>query len=147
MKTIICVYSCLFVVLLPTYTGNIAIPKFRRKALFGILREAIGPVFRELAREKESTIIEGHVMPDHVHMPVAVPPKSSVSSVVGFLKGKSAIWIARHTGRRQNFTGQAFWARGFSVSTVGADEETIHAYMQRQEEVDRSEDQLDLPFS
>ena len=139
-------HLCLFVVLLPTYTGK-AIPKFRRKALFGVLRESIGPVFRELAREKKSTIIEGYVMPDHVHMPVAIPPKSSVSSVVGFLKGKSAIWIARHNGRRQNFTGQSFWARGFYVSTVGADEETVRAYIRKQEEADRREDQLELPFS
>lgn len=120
--------------------------KFRRKALFGVLRQSIGPVFRELSREKKSAIIEGHVMPDHVHMPVAIPPKSCVSSVVGFLKGKSAIWIARHTGRRQNFTGRAFWARGFYVSTVGADEETVRAYIRKQNKVDRREAQLELSF-
>ena len=86
-------------------------------------------------------------MPDRIHMLISIPPKSSVSSVVGFLKGKSAIWIARHAGRRQNFTGQSFWARGFYVSTVGADEGTVRAYIRKQEEADRREDQLELPFS
>lgn len=102
------------------------IPKCRRKALFGELRRHLGPVFRELAWQKECEILEGHLMPDHVHMLIAIPPKHAVAQVLGFLKGKSAIHIARtYAGRRRNFIGQHFWARGYLVSTVGKDEATV----------------------
>ena len=95
------------------------IPKCRRKALFEALRREIGTVFRELARQKECKVEEGHVMPDHVHMMLSVPPKYSVSQVVGYIKGKSAIHIAReYGGRKRNFVGQHFWARGYFVSTA-----------------------------
>jgi putative transposase len=99
------------------------ISKYRRKRLFGELRKELGQVLRELARQKESEVIEGHLLPDHVHMLLSIPPKYSVAQVVGYIKGKSAIWIARtYSGRQRNFTGEHFWARGYYVSTVGRDE-------------------------
>ena len=89
------------------------IPKYRRKALYGELRRHMGQVFHELARQKECKVEEGHLMPDHVHMLLSIPPKYSVSAVLGFIKGKSAIHIARtFSGKRRNFVGQHFWARG-----------------------------------
>jgi putative transposase len=103
----------------------------------------MGELLRELALQKESKVLEGHLMPDHVHMLVSIPPKYAVSQVVGFLKGKSAIHIARgYLGRRKNLKAQHFWARGYYVSTVGADEEAIRQYIQRQEAEDRRLDQL-----
>ena len=102
------------------------IPKYRRKALYGELRKHLGPVLRELARQRECVVEEGHLNLDHVHMLLSIPPKYAVAQVLGFIKGKSAIHIARsYLGRRQNFTGQHFWARGYYVSTVGRDEATI----------------------
>ena len=119
------------------------IPKYRRRVLYGGLRQQLGDVFRELARERESKIEEGHLMPDHVHMLVAIPPKYSVAQVVGYIKGKSAIHIARtYLGRRRNFVGHHFWARGYFVSTVGRDEETVRQYIRNQEAADRRDDQL-----
>ena len=121
------------------------IPKNRRKALYGELRRELGVVFRELARQRESEIEEGHLMPDHVHMMISIPPKYSVSQVVGYVKGKSAIHVARvFGGKRRNFVGQNFWARGFFVSTVGRDEEVIRRYIRHQEAEDRRMDQLQL---
>jgi putative transposase len=102
------------------------IPKYRRKALFGQLRKDLGGVLRRLAEQKECRVEEGHLMADHVHMLVSIPPKYAVSQVVGYLKGKSAIHIARtYLGRRQNYVGQHFWARGYFVSTVGRDEAAV----------------------
>ena len=99
------------------------IPKCRRKVLFKELRRHLGEVFRQLAKQKESQIEEGHLLPDHVHMMIAIPPKYAVSQVIGYIKGKSAIHLARVYGeRKRNFVGQHFWARGFYVSTVGRDE-------------------------
>ena len=119
------------------------IPKYRRKVLYGTLRKHLGEVLRRLARQKESEIEEGHLMADHVHMMIAIPPKYSVAQVVGFIKGKSAIHIARNFAeRRRNFVGQHFWARGYFVSTVGRDEGVIRRYIQRQEAEDRRQDQL-----
>ena len=119
------------------------IPKCRRKALYGELRRNLGEVLRELASQKDCRIEEGHLMPDHVHMLLSVPPKYSVSQVVGYMKGKSAIYIARtYVGKRQNFTGQHFWARGFFVSTVGRDERTIREYIRNQEAEDKRHDQM-----
>jgi len=95
------------------------VPKYRRKVMFGEIRKFLGPVFHELARQKECRIIEGHLMPDHVHMCIEIPPKHAVSSVIGFLKGKSAIAIARQfAGKQRNFSGEQFWARGYAVSTA-----------------------------
>ena len=121
------------------------IPKYRRKALYKELRQYLGEVFRSLAEQRESHIEEGHLMSDHVHMLISIPPKYSVAQVVGFMKGKAAIHIARtYLGRRKNFTGQSFWARGYYVTTVGRDEATIRAYIQRQEEEDQRLSQMDL---
>jgi len=119
------------------------IPKYRRKALFGELRRHLGEVFKELARQKECTIEEGHLRPDHVHLLISIPPKHSVSQVVGYLKGKSAIHIARvFMGRKKNFVGQNFWARGYYVTTIGHDAEVVREYIKRQEEEDKRSDQL-----
>jgi len=121
------------------------IPKCRRKALYGELRKHLGEVFRKLAEQKECWIEEGHLMVDHVHMLIAIPPKYAVSQAIGYLKGKSAIHVARVYGEtRRNFVGQHFWARGYYVSTVGRDEATIAEYIRRQEEEDRRWDQLNL---
>jgi len=121
------------------------IPKCRRKALFGQLRRDLGPVLRELAGQKESRIEEGHLMLDHVHMLIAIPPKYAVAHVVGYIKGKSAIHIARtYGGKRQNIVGENFWARGYFVSTVGRDEVAIREYIRKQEREDERLDQLQL---
>jgi putative transposase len=121
------------------------IPKCRRKTLYGELRVHLGEVFQKLASQKENRVEEGHLLPDHVHMLLAIPPKHSVSQVVGFMKGKSAIHLARVYGeRKRNFVGQHFWARGYFVSTVGRDEAVIRAYIQKQEEEDKRLDQLVL---
>ncbi len=121
------------------------IPKYRRKTLFGQIRRELGKVFRQLARQKESEIEEGHLQSDHVHMMISIPPKYAVAQVVGYIKGKSAIHIARtYTGRRRNYVGEAFWARGYYVSTVGRDEKTIRDYIRHQEQEDRRIEQLKL---
>ena len=121
------------------------IPKCRRKTLYGQLRRYLGEVFRRLAEQKGSRIEEGHLMPDHVHMMIAIPPKYAVSQVVGYIKGKSAIHLARVYGeRKRNFVGQHFWARGYFVSTVGRDEAVIREYIKTQEREDRRMDQMDL---
>src|SRR3984957_1559174 len=111
----------------------VCIPKCRRKTLSGELRPHLGEVFRKLALQKESRVEEGHLMPDHVHMMISIPPKYAVSHVVGFIKGKSAIHLARVYGEhRRNFVGQSFWARGYYVSTVGRDKEVIRNYIRNQ---------------
>ena len=120
------------------------IPKCRRKVLYGQLRKELGPVLRKLALHKESEVVEGKLKVDHVHMVLSIPPKYSVSQVVGYMKGKSAIWVARITGRNRNFVGQHFWARGYYVSTVGLDEEAIREYVRSQEEADEKLDQLKM---
>jgi putative transposase len=121
------------------------IPKYRRKALYAELRRNLGGIFRTLTQQKESAVEEGHLMSDHVHMLISIPPKYAVAQVVGYMKGKSAIHIARtFMERRRNFVGQHFWARGYFVSTVGRDEATIRAYIQNQEHEDKRLDQLPL---
>ena len=121
------------------------IPKCRRKTLYADLRQYLGDVFRKLAQQKESRVEEGHLLSDHVHMLLAIPPKYAVSQVIGFMKGKSAIHLARVYGeRKRNFVGQHFWARGYFVSTVGRDETVIREYIQKQEQEDRRLDQLDF---
>ena len=121
------------------------IPKRRKKSIFGVLRRHLGEVFRELARHKEAEVVEGHLMSDHVHICLSIPPKIAVSSVVGYMKGKSAITIARKfMGRERNFTGEVFWARGYFVSTVGLNEEVVRAYIRQQEAEDERYDQMKL---
>jgi len=121
------------------------IPKCRRKVLYEQIRRDLGEVFRQLAQQKESRIEEGHLMSDHVHMMIAIPPKYAVSQVIGYIKGKSAIHVARTYGeRKRNFVGQHFWARGYFVSTVGRDETVIRAYIRSQEQEDQRSDQMKL---
>ena len=121
------------------------IPKCRRRTLYGELRRHLGEVFRQLAVQKESRIEEGHLLPDHVHMLIAIPPKYAVSQVIGFVKGKSAIHLARVYGeQKRNFVGQHFWARGYFVSTVGRDERMTREYIRKQEQEDARLDQLGL---
>ncbi len=121
------------------------IPKCRRKVLYGQLRQYLGEIFRELMSQRESRVEDGHLRPDHVHMLVSIPPKYAVSDVVGYVKGKSAIYIARNfVSRRRNFGGEKFWARGYYVSTVGRDEAAIREYIKKQEEEDRRLDQMNL---
>jgi putative transposase len=121
------------------------IPKYRRKALYGQLRKYLGQVFKELARARECEVFEGHLMSDHVHMLISIPPKYSVSQVIGYIKGKSAIHIARnYLGQKRNFTGQQFWARGYHVSTVGRDENAVREYIRAQELEDQRIEQLSL---
>ena len=121
------------------------IPKCRKKTLYGQLRKYLVSLFKDLASQRECEIIEGHLLPDHVHILIWIPPKYAVAQVVGFIKGKSAIHIAStYMGRRKNFTGQSFWARGYYVSTVGKDEETTREYIKHQEEEDRRIDQLSM---
>src|SRR6266481_307258 len=112
------------------------VPKRRRKAIFGQTRRQLGQIFHALARQKECQIVEGHLMSDHVHMCIAIPPKHPVASVIGFLKGKSAIAIARLCGRERNFSGEHPWARGYAVSTVGFELEEVRRYIREQEEAD-----------
>lgn len=121
------------------------IPKYRRKVLYGELRKYLGEVLRNLAQQKESRVLEGHLMPDHVHMLISIPPKYAVAQVVGFIKGKSAIYVARNFGnRRKNFTGAKLWARGYFVSTCGKDDEETREYIKHQEQEDKRFDQLKL---
>ncbi len=121
------------------------IPKYRKKAIFGQIRKELGEVFHRLARQRECLIGEGHLMPDHVHMMISIPPKYAVAQVIGYIKGKSAIHIARqYSGRARNYVGQHFWARGYFASTVGRDEEVIRSYIRHQEQEDRRLDQLKL---
>lgn len=121
------------------------IPKYRKKAIFDQIRRELGDVFHRLARQKESLIEEGHLMRDHVHLMISIPPKYAVAQVVGFIKGKSAIHIARQfSGRQRNFVGEHFWARGYFASTVGRDEQVIREYIRHQEAEDRRVDQMRL---
>ena len=113
------------------------VPKYRKKVIFGEIRQFLGPIFHELARQKECRIMEGHLMRDHVHMCIEIPPKHSVSSVIGFIKGKSAI-AREFGGKERNFNGENFWARGYAVSTVGFEEEAVRRYIREQEGNDRS---------
>jgi putative transposase len=121
------------------------IPKYRRKVLYGELRRELGKVLRTLARQKECEVEEGHLLPDHVHMLISIPPKHPVAQVVGYIKGKSAIHVARvHFDRGRNFVGHHFWARGYFVSTVGRDEEAIRKYIKHQEIEDQRQEKLRL---
>jgi len=121
------------------------IPKCRKKVLYGELRKYLGEIFKELAKQKESKVEDGHLKSDHVHILISIPPKYSVAQVVGFIKGKSAIHIARTYGhRKRNFMGENFWARGYYVPTVGKDEKTVREYIKKQENEDRRIDQMNL---
>ena len=119
------------------------IPKCRQKVIYGQLRQELGDVFHELARRRKIEIVEGHLMPDHVHMCLSIPPKEAVSNVVGYIKGKSAITIARRfKGKQRNFRGENFWARGYFVSTIGLDEDMVKQYIRDQEKNDAHFEQM-----
>jgi len=121
------------------------IPKGRKKVLYGKIRKFLGPVFHELASQRGASIIEGHMVKDHVHMLITIPPKYSVAEVVGYLKGKSAIAVARQfSGRQRNFNGEKLWARGYAVSTVGFEEAQIRAYIRHQEDLDKNQSSNEL---
>ena len=122
----------------------IIVPKYRKKLLFGRLRHQIGPILRELCRQKGIELLEGHVMPDHVHMCLSIPPKYSVAYTIGFLKGKSAIRVHRQYERSERVYGKHFWARGYCVSTVGMDEKVIRAYIRQQEKLESGQNTLDF---
>lgn len=117
------------------------IPKYRKKKLYERIRKELGAEIRRLARCKECEILEGHLMIDHIHILIAIPPKYAVSQVVGYIKGKSTIYIARNYGRGKYFSGQHMWARGYFVSTVGRNEEAIRKYIRNQEAEDKRIDQ------
>lgn len=123
------------------------IPKYRKKAIFGSLRKEIGGIFRELCQQFGIGLVEGHAMPDHIHMCLSIPPRYAVSQAIGRLKGKSAILIhKRYLGRGKNLSGYHFWARGYCINTVGLNEEEVRAYIRNQEAHDRVEDQYLLPL-
>ena len=113
------------------------VPKGRKRELYGKIRKFLGPVFRELAQQRGSAIMEGHMVQEHVHMLIKIPPKYAVAEVIGYIKGKSAIAVARQFGgRKKNFNGERLWARGYAVSTVGFEEGQIRKYIQNQEQLD-----------
>ncbi len=115
------------------------VPKYRRKAMYRDIRKFLGPVFHELARQKECKIIEGNMQRDHVHMCMEIPPKHAIASIIGFIKGKSAIAVARQfAGKQKNCNGENFWARGYAVSTVGFELEMVRKYVREQEEADKN---------
>ena len=121
------------------------VPKYPRRSIYGSLRRQIGGILRELCQQHRVELVEGHAMPDHIHLCLSIPPKYSVANTVGFLKGKSAIRIHRQfLGKKRNFTGLHFWARGYCVSTIGLDEETIRAYIREQEAEEKRQEQLRL---
>jgi putative transposase len=123
------------------------IPNRRKEKIFGVLPKHLGDIFHELAKQKQSRIEQGHLHLDHVHICITIPPKYAVSNVIGYIKGKSAISIARNfMGRRKNFSGENFWARGYFVSTIGLDEEEVKKYIREQEKEDERLDQLKLDF-
>jgi putative transposase len=113
------------------------IPKCRKKALYGNIRAYLKQIFHELAAQRECKILSGNLVQDHVHMLIRIPPKYAVSEVIGYLKGKSAIAVARQFGgKKRNFNGEKFWARGYAVSTVGFEEEHVKTYIKHQEQLD-----------
>ena len=113
------------------------IPKKRQKMIFDAIRKELGAIFHDLAKQKKCLITEGHLLLGHVHMCIEIPPKYSVASIVGYIKGKSAIAIARRfRGKSRNYTGEHFWARGYAVSTVGFEVEAIKKYIREQESAD-----------
>ncbi len=120
----------------------VIVPKYRKKAIFGKLRKELGGVLKDLCGQFGVELIEGHAMPDHVHLCLSIPPKHSVAYTIGRLKGKSAVRIHRdYIKGKGNAKGFSFWSTGYCVSTVGLDEEKIRAYIRNQEQKDRQQDQ------
>ncbi len=119
-------------------------PKYRKRVLYGRLKSQIGPILRDLCRQKGVEMLEGHGMPDHIHMFLSIPPKYSVAHTIGFLKGKSAVRIHRDLLHERRMTGLHFWATGYCVSTVGLDEQKIRQYIREQEQLESGQGELDL---
>jgi putative transposase len=117
----------------------VIIPKYRRKVLYGRLRRRIGLILRELCRQRGIELLEGHPMPDHMHLCLRIPPKYSVAHTIGFLKGKSAVRIHRELLHERRMTGLHFWATGYCVSTVGLDETRVRRYIREQDQRDPCE--------
>ena len=122
----------------------VIVPKYRKRRLYGKFRQNVGDILKELCRQKRVDMLEGHLMPDHVHMCISIPPKYSVAFVIGFLKGKSAVLIHRTLLKKRRVSGLHFWAREYCVSTIGMDEETILNYIRQQEKMDK--EQQDIEF-
>ena len=122
----------------------VIVPKYRKKVIYGKLKHRVGPILRQLCQQRGVELLEGHSMPDHIHMCLSIPPKFSVARTIGFLKGKSAVLIHRQLLRERRMTGLSFWAIGYCVSTVGLDEETIRRYIQEQERLESEQGELDL---
>ena len=120
------------------------IPKYRKKVLFGQRRKAIGRIMRQLCDQRGVELLEGHLMLDHVHMCLSIPPKYSVAHTIGFLKGKSAVRIHRELLKERRMSGIHFWAKGYCVSTVGLDEETVRRYIRNQEKLENQQEDLDF---
>jgi putative transposase len=119
----------------------VIVPKYRKRVLYGRVKREVGKIIRQLCRQKEVELLEGHAMPDHIHLVLSVPPKLSIAMVLGYLKGKSAIHIHRQLeGVNRGFTGKHFWSRGYCVSTIGLDEDTIRAYVRDQEHLEKQEE-------
>lgn len=118
------------------------IPKYRRKVIYGRVRRAIGRILRDLCEQKDVEVLEGHAMPDHIHLCVKIPPKHAVSFIVGFVKGKSAVRVHRELLKERRMTGKHFWAQGYWVSTIGRDEEAVRRYIREQEKRDKGQDEL-----
>ena len=121
------------------------IPKYRRKAIYGQYRESLKEIIRALCKYRGVEILEGHMMPDHVHLLLSIPPKISVSSFMGYLKGKSALMMFdKHANLKYKFGNRHFWAEGYYVSTVGLNEATIRKYIADQEKHDIALDKLSV---
>ncbi len=122
----------------------VIIPKYRKRNLYGKLRKHVGEVIHEVCRQRGIVLVEGHLMPDHIHMCLSIAPKHSVAFAIGFIKGKSAVRIHREILRNKRVTGLHFWSRGYCVSTVGLDEETIRKYIREQEALEKRQGELKL---
>ena len=120
------------------------IPKYRQKVFYGKMRKKIGQILRELCRQRNVELLDGHAMPDHIHLCLSVPPKHSIAHTIGFLKGKSAVKIHRDLLHNKRMTGLHFWARGYCVSTVGYDEATVRQYIREQEELDKNQTEFEF---
>jgi putative transposase len=128
----------------------VIVPKYRKKHLYGQIRQRLGQIIRELLKQKNIEMIEGTIKSDHVHMVLRIPPRFSVSSAMGFLKGKSAIRLHNEFSNKKSVTQKSFWARGYFVRTIGLDQKTVEEYVRKQSEEDRRQDndpQLDLNWN
>lgn len=127
----------------------VIVPKYRKRVLYGQIRSRLREILRELAKRKGIEIVEGNVMPDHVHMMLSIPPKYSVARIVGYMKRKSAIWLHNEFGPKRSVLQKSFWSTGYFVRTVGLDQRMVQKYIQNQEKKDKREesDQLDLGWS